>query len=177
MLNDPLADNSQGHTWLEGTYKQGSTCSFTNGVYQATQPNPGYFHTCMAQATDYSNFAVEVQMTLASGDYAGIVFRNANSSSYLFSVFTTGQYMLQLFDPSHSTGMTLSQGPAPPISLGQSYTLAVGAEFGNIGLYVNQQKIASVTDPTLTHGQIGVLVGNVNSSSAVALFSNAKVWA
>src|SRR5207248_2461012 len=62
-LNDPLADNSQGHAWLEGTNKLGATCSFTNGAYQATQPNPGYFHACMAQATDYSNFAFEVQMT------------------------------------------------------------------------------------------------------------------
>lgn len=132
----------------------------------------------MAQATDYSNFVFEVQATLNSGDYIGLIFRNnsANSTYYLFSVDTTGQYNLKLYDSSHNTGMVLSQGSTSPINSGQPHVLAVVANFSNIGLYVNQQPISSVTDGTLNHGQIGVLVGNLNSSSAVAVFSHAKVW-
>ena len=179
VLNDPLVDNSQGHAWLEGTNKLGATCQFTQGAYQATQPNAGYFHACIAQATDYSNFVFEVQVTLLSGDYTGLVFRTnsdpANSTSYQFSIDTSGQYHLKLYDSGHSTGLDLSQGSTTPIVLGQSYLFAVVANYGNIDLYLNQQKIDSVTDGSLSHGQIGVFVGNINNS-ALAVFSHARVW-
>ncbi len=131
----------------------------------------------MAQATDYSNFIFEVQATLNSGDYIGLIFRNnsANSTYYLFSVDTTGQYNLKLYDSGHSTGLALRQGSTTPIVLGQSYLFAVVADYSNIGLYVNQQKIDSVADGSLSHGQIGVFVGNINNS-ALAVFSHARVW-
>ena len=179
VLNDPLVDNSQGHAWLEGTNKLGATCQFTQGAYQATQPNAGYFHACIGQATDYSNFIFEVQVTLASGDYTGLVFRTnsdpTNGASYQFSIDTAGQYYLKLYDSGHSTGLVLRQGSTTPIALGQSYLFAVVAEYSNIGLYLNQQKIDSVTDGSLSHGQIGVIVGNINNS-ALAVFSHARVW-
>ena len=179
VLNDPLVDNSQGHAWLEGTNKLGATCQFTQGAYQATQPNAGYFHACIGQATDYSNFIFEVQVTLASGDYTGLVFRTnsdpTNGASYQFSIDTSGQYYLKLYDSGHGTGLVLRQGSTTPIALGQSYLFAVVAEYSNIGLYLNQQKIDSVTDGSLSHGQIGVIVGNINNS-ALAVFSHARVW-
>ena len=176
VLDDPLVDNSQGHAWLEGTNKLGATCQFIQGGYQATQPNPGYFHSCMAQAPDYSNFVFEVQMTLVSGDYVGLIFRaTANSEYYQFGVDTSGQYSLKLFDSDHTTGQVLRQGSITPIVLGQSYLFAVVDDYSNIGLYLNQQKIDSVTDASLSHGQVGVFVGNINNS-AVAMFTHARVW-
>lgn len=177
VLNDPLSNNTQGHVWLEGTNANGATCQFTGGVYQVTQPKSGLFHACIAQATDFSNFVLEVQMTMVSGDYAGIIFRDtsANSTYYFFDIDSTGQYYLKLYDGPSSAGRVLSQGPAPSINLGQSYLLAVVANYGNISLYIDQQQIASVTDNSYSHGQIAVFVGNV-TNSAVALFRNAKVW-
>ena len=176
VLDDHLVDNSQGHAWLEGTNKLGATCQFIQGGYQATQPNPGYFHSCMAQAPDYSNFVFEVQMTLVSGDYAGLIFRStANSEYYQFGVDTSGQYSLKLFDSDHTTGQVLRQGSTTAIVLGQSYLFAVVADYSNIGLYLNQQKIDSVTDASSSHGQVGVFVGNINNS-AVAMFTHVRVW-
>ncbi len=176
-LNDPLTSNSQGHAWLDGTNARGAKCQFTAQGYQVTQPQTGYFHACMAQTTNYSNFVFEMQVTMFSGDYIGLIFRNtpADSSYYLFQVNSAGQYYLKLYTSANADGLVLNQGNITPILFGQSYLLAVVAEFGNIDLYMNQQKIASVTDGTLTHGQIGVLVGNV-SNQAVAMFRNAKVW-
>jgi len=75
----------------------------------------------------------------------------------------------------HGTGLVLRQGTTTPIALGQSYLFAVVANYSNIGLYLNQQKIDSVTDGSLSHGQIGVIVGNINNS-ALAVFSHARVW-
>ena len=121
----------------------------------------------------------EVQVTLVSGDYTGLVFRTnsdpTNGASYQFSIDTSGQYYLKLYDSGHSTGLALRQGSTTPIVLGQSYLFAVVADYSNIGLYVNQQKIDSVADGSLSHGQIGVFVGNINNS-ALAVFSHARVW-
>jgi hypothetical protein len=176
-LEDPLVDNRQGYTWLEGTNKNGATCQFTAQGYRVTQPQSGYFHACMAQATDYSNFVFEVQVTMYSGDYIGMIFRNTSSttSHYLFRVDPKGQYYFKVYTHPNDYGEILHQGNITPINFGQAYQLAVVANFGNIDLYVDQQKIASITDGTLTHGQIGVLVGN-EVNQAVALFRNAKVW-
>jgi eukaryotic-like serine/threonine-protein kinase len=176
-LDDPLTSNNQGHVWLEGTNVRGAKCQFTAQGYQVTQPQNGYFHACMAQATNYSNFVYEMQVTMFSGDYIGMIFRNtsADSSYYLFQVASTGQYYLKLYTTANTDGQVLYQGNITPVNFGQTYLLAIVANFGNIDLYVNQQKIASVTDGTLTHGQLGVLVGNINNQAS-ALFRNAKVW-
>jgi hypothetical protein len=73
VLNDPLLDNSKGNGWLTGVNPRGATCEFRGGGYYSTQPVQGFFHSCPANNTDFSNFAFEVQMTLISGDYAGII--------------------------------------------------------------------------------------------------------
>jgi hypothetical protein len=114
---------------------------------------------------------------MLSGDYAGLIFRNnsGNGTYYLFRVDPTGRYYLRLYDSANTAGQDLRQGNISPINFNQMYRLAVVANYANIGLYIDGQQIASISDPTLTHGQIGVLVGN-ESNSAEAFFNNAKVW-
>ncbi len=176
-FDDPLVNNSQGHIWSEGTNARGATCQFTAQGYQVTQPQSGFFHSCIAQVTDYSNFVFEIQVTMLSGDYIGMFFRNnpTDSSYYLFRVDPAGQYYLKLYTAANTDGLILRQNNIAPVNFGQTYLLTVVANFGNIDLYMNHQKIDSVTDGTLTHGQIGVLVGNAGNPAA-ALFRKAKVW-
>jgi eukaryotic-like serine/threonine-protein kinase len=176
-FDDPLVNNSQGHIWSEGTNARGATCQFTAQGYRVTQPASGFFHSCIAQVTDYNNFVFEIQVTMLSGDYVGMFFRNSptDSSYYLFRVDPAGQYYLKLYTAANPDGLILRQNTIAPVNFGQTYLLAVVANFGNIDLYMNHQKIDSVTDGTLTHGQIGVLVGNA-SNPASALFQNARVW-
>ncbi len=181
VLNDPLANNSQSHVWLEGKNSLGASCYFSNGAYYSAQPNAGYFHSCMGQATNFANFVLEVQITLISGDYEGIVFRvnPANPNQYYyFSIDQKGNYVLRRsMDTNFNDTVVIDQGTSPTILLGQNQTnvVAVVANFGNIDLYVNHQKIASVSDNILSHGQIGFFVGN-DGTNAVAMFSYAKVW-
>lgn len=178
VLNDPLVNNSQGYAWREGTNSLGASCTFTNGGYYSSQPNSGYFHSCMAQATDFANFVFEVQVTLISGDYEGIVFRVNPSDTnqyYYFSIDQNGNYMLKLSMDSGASTINSGSSSAINIGSGQASTIAVVANYGNINLYVNHQQVASVNDNTLSHGQIGFFVGN-QGTNAKALFSNAKVW-
>lgn len=172
---DPLKDNSQALSWSVGTNELGATCRFTGGAYYVTQPHVGYFHACSAQSTNYSNFVFEVQMTLISGDYAGIIFRDnpANSSSYLFRVDLTGHYALLLYTANQN--QTLLQGQAPVIGLKQAHLIAVVANNADISLYMDRQLLGRINDGTYTQGQIGVLVGNAGNN-AVGEFRNAKVW-
>jgi hypothetical protein len=172
-MNDPLRDNNQGHAWTEGTNSLGATCQFTGGAYQSTQPNPGYFHACQAQATNYNNFVFEVQATLLSGDYMGLVFRSAANNYYYFRVDPTGQYTFKVYQAGNDK--VLSQGPGPTINAGQTYLLAVVANYGNFTFYVDYQQVAQLTDPTFSSGHIGVFVGN-QTNSAIGVFRNAHVW-
>ena len=180
-LDDPLSNNSQGHTWQEGVDSSGAACQFAGGVYHATQPQKGQFHACFAQSTDFNDFVYQVQMTIFSGDYGGIVFcaDSANSTFYLFRIGRDGSFSLNLYvDPNPAHAQKLSQGVPASLShtdLNQVILLAVVVQHGIIHLYVNQQKIASVNDGTYTHGQIGIVAGNAGNSADIG-FSNAKVW-
>jgi len=183
VLNDPLVDNSQGHAWSEGINALHARCYFSNGAYYSSQPNAGYFHSCMGQATDLTNFVLEVQITLLSGDYEGIVFRvnpgNTNQY-YYFSIDQKGGYILRRsMDTNWNDAVVVSQGQSPATLIGPNQTnvLAIVANFGNITLYVNQQKIAGTSDNGLSHGLIGFFVGNDGTDAvAVAQFRNVKVW-
>lgn len=58
---------------------------------------------------------------------------------------------------------------------GQSNTLAVIANKSTLALFANSTYIASVTDATLTAGQIGIVALDFTLPTDVE-FSNAQVW-
>ena len=177
-LDDPLSDNSQGHSWSVGGDPSG-TCDFTGGAYHvnAIQRNNG--KGCVANTT-FSDFAYQVQMTIVKGDAGDIIFRDdTKGHGYYFYINQDGQYE---FGTYNCTGNTcpvnvLRNGPSPAINTGLNQTnlVAVVASGSTIELYVNHQKIASVSDSSYSQGQIGVVAYDVNSPTEV-VFSNAKVW-
>ncbi len=175
VFNDPLTDNSKGLDWQTGTNDNNASCSFANGGYDVTQPKTAYFHSCTAANTNYSNFAFEVQATMISGDYMGIIFcKEAANSYYIFIVHTDGSYSLQRnFDASLDDAVTLVSGQAANMS--NTNVLAAVDQNGTISIYLNHQLLKTVSDNTYTSGQIGVLAGN-DTDSAEVVFSNAKVW-
>src|SRR5205823_12861652 len=73
-LIDPLNDNSKGYAWDVSNQTDG-TCAFSGGSYHSSTPKTQFFYICTAQATDFSNFAIEVQMKVLQGDCGGMVFR------------------------------------------------------------------------------------------------------
>jgi serine/threonine protein kinase len=176
VLDDPLLDNSKGNGWLTGVNSRGASCVFRGDGYYSTQPAQGFFHSCPANNTDYSGFAFEVQMTLISGDYAGIIFCNASADTYyLFRIGTDGSYSLLIFTPANTEGVTLVTDSIS-VNLFQSNLFAVVVNGGSIQLYVNRQLIKSVNDSTYTHGHIAVFAWNATGKVSEAVFRNAKVW-
>ncbi len=159
----------------------GVGCAFTGKVYQAVEAQSGYFATCFAQSTDFSNLAYQVQMTIEAGDQGGITFRSDSStgSFYYFEINKDGTYMLKAY--SNYTLMPkgiLLKGFSAAIKTGlkQTNLIAITAVDNTITLYVNMQYIGSITDNSYYHGQIGVVAEDIGHPTEV-VFSNAKVWA
>jgi hypothetical protein len=178
MLNDPLQDNSQGHNWDVTSIPGGGGCAFADGAYHSSMPQQGYFSPCFAEATNFTNFSYQIQMTFVKGDQGGIAFRgNAQKGAfYYFHINRNGTYALEIYDNDISTGV-VKQGSSPAIKTGLNQTnlMAVVANGNQIDLYVNMQHIDSITDSTYSSGQIGVVAEDITNPTDVA-FSNAQVW-
>ncbi len=175
-LLDPLRDNSQGNNW-----DTTANCAFTSGAYHVSAPNVHVVVSCAAKSINFSNFAYEVQMQIIKGDVGGIVFREdtTHNTFYLFYVTDTGNYELLLCSGTtcHDIIATASS-PAIHNGLNQANLVAVVAIGNTITLYVNNQKIASATDSTYSHGAIGVAASAfaTNGHPTEVVYSNAKVW-
>jgi hypothetical protein len=178
VLNDPLSDNTSNNRWDMTSGTANSACVFINGTYHAIEARAGFFQPCFAEATNFSNFAYQVNMIIDKGKEDGIIFRadSASNSFYMFRINTSGSYALDLYQNSKLTS-TLTNGYSTAITtaLKASNMLAVVAYKGTFYLFDNQQLLTSVTDNTLSSGKIGVAAIDYTAPTE-AEFSNAQVW-
>src|SRR6266568_1697261 len=56
-LNDPLSDNTGNHKWDQTSTRVDGMCIFTGGDYHALAARQGFFQPCLAQTTNFSDFA------------------------------------------------------------------------------------------------------------------------
>ncbi|MGZ3618416.1 MAG: family 16 glycoside hydrolase [Ktedonobacteraceae bacterium] len=178
-LIDPLNDNSKGHAWDTSNQADG-TCAFSGGSYHSSTPKTNFFFLCTAQATDFSNFAIEVQMKVIQGDCGGLVFRGDSNTGkmYFLEVCQDGTYRLYRYlDFTGNNVKDLAGGSSAAITTGlnQTNTIAVVAQGSTLSVYVNKQKIATANDSTFTHGQISLVADSYNHPTEVT-YNNVKVW-
>ncbi len=114
-----------------------------------------------------------------AGNMGGIIFRSNRTYSdfYYFLVGQDGSYKFGLMqsnqlqpDLKSSNSSFINKGPH------QVNLIAVVADGSQFALYVNSHHIASVTDNTLTSGQIGVMAYDIAGNITEVAFNNAKVW-
>lgn len=182
VLNDPLRDQSSGVNWQEGSNDQQARCVFKDSTYVVVEPVGGLFHPCIAQLTDYRNCAYEVEMTIRSGDFGGVLFRCEDSYDircYLFRLHVDGSYWFYRFvDHSIEHAQLLDTGRVSAFQkgVGKTNRVAVVALNDVFTLYVNEQKVATLHDTGYTHGQIGVLAGSMEQGPSETWFQQARVW-
>lgn len=178
VLNENMTGNG-GSRWNES-----SNCVFTSSGYVVKEPDKGFFNPCVAAATNYSNFAFQVQMKITQGDAGGMLFRadSANSKYYLFNVSSDGSYELYLYvDNKGSNAQTLVSGSGETFNTGtnQTNTLAVVARGNSIYLYIDKAYVNSYVVGNGVHplnsGQIG-LIANATSAATTVIYSQAQVW-
>jgi hypothetical protein len=179
VLVDPLSDNSRGYAWDTSVHTDG-TCAFSEGAYNVSTTKTNFFYVCTAQTTDYSNFAFEVQLKIVQGDCGGMTFRADSNSGklYFFKVCQNGTYLFSRYlDYTGKNVKDLAGGSSAAIMTGlnQSNVIAVVAQGNALTIYVNKHNIASASDSTFSHGQIG-LFANADTNPTVVAFSNARAW-
>lgn len=176
VLDDSLIGESEnqwetGFIDGQGAHKDG--CNFTNGVYQATVSVSAYVVECMAQTTNFSNFAYQVEMSVIAGDGGGLIFRSTSKTEYRFRVDASGYYDLA---GSASENIHYNK-PARPVHTGlnQWNLLTVVAKNSDLYLYTNRQLIMYCHDSSSSSGTIGLFAVDVGNPTTVQ-FRNAKVW-
>jgi hypothetical protein len=171
-INDPLSNNSKGYGWEEGE-RDGGFCTFTGGTYHSIIPQSGVFHSCLALATHFTDFAFEVQAAVISGTSSGIVFRadRATTHLYYFILDESGNFYLKVYFDKLGTSSVIASGSNPAINTNGHNLIAVVARGSQIDLYVNRHLIKTLSDTTFSSGQIGVVV-----LAGEVAFSNARVW-
>lgn len=191
FLNDDLS-SSYFNEW--DTPPATDACTFALRAYHISISDSNQVQQCFSQIPKnfFSNFALQVQMTINSGEHGdggGIIFRaqdttSASSASYRFHIGQDGSYDLCvscgsvgqiLLQDSGSSDLTFAQGLARP------NTLTVIAQGSNIYLYVNGNYIAQVNDNTFVSGKIGLFAvnydyGDGKATTTAVTFRNIKVW-
>lgn len=176
-VSDTLARNSPLQ-WNEYDTSSNGGCVFTAGTYHVKVYATGYFQACFAQAGNFSNFTLQVQMTILSGEYGGIIFRaNDQNKFYLLQIGTDN--LFQLFKYVSNNGDTASTLFSSYSSIiqgqNQPYLLTLIARGNQLTLFVNKQYIDTVRDNTYKAGLFGLVAFDKYTLSEVA-FSNLRIW-
>jgi actin-like ATPase involved in cell morphogenesis len=175
ILNDPLSKNTTNN-WDQYVGK-GYSCAFLGGAYHVNMQNKGYATLCFCHATNFSNFAFQVQMTIVKGDGGGLIFRadNTKSKMYRFRVSQDGSYDLFVVDGNKGVYLISGSSSAIKTGLNQPNLLTVIAQANHIYLYVNKRYIADVTVSTATSGMVGLFAVDFWNQTEL-VFRDAKAW-
>ncbi|GCE19644.1 family 16 glycoside hydrolase [Dictyobacter kobayashii] len=178
----PVIDSSllvqTSQKWDIYPTKDGGGCAFTDGALHSSVFQNGFYAPCIAHATHFQNFALEVQMTILQGDEGGIIFRSNNHDKnfYSFRLKTDGTYGLILTrNDGHTIPLVYDKSKLIRTGADQTNTLTIIARGDNIYLYINKQYVGSASDDTYEAGTIGVIALALNHGTTVA-FNNLRVW-
>lgn len=151
--------NANGWTTYGGTW------SVVSGQY-TVQPSPG--PKSIANSTFFSNFTYDADLTIVSGQDAGLIFRVTNpavgtdSYSGYYAGLNTGGYVVLGKANNNWTQLATSSMTVTPNTL---YHLRVVANGSNIKVYVTSMTTPKINfnDTSYTAGAIGLRTFNANA--------------
>ena len=130
---------------------------------------------------DFTDFVLEVDATQDQGpsnNSYGLLFRSEDDEHfYRFGISGDGFYFLDKSVGSEWVPVT-DWTESPYINRGQaSNRLKVTCAGSQITLHVNDQHLATVTDDSYDHGDIGLFAASFAEPNVHITFDNLKVWA
>lgn len=174
IFADPLSSNTNG--WSD----DGTKCAFTGGTYHVVVQQSNFLQLCESSAFTMDNDAISVDISLLSGDNAGMIFRVNGTQFYDFEITGTGQFFFRRHDSGTGANYQylISNTKSSAIALGNAKnTLLVIANGSDFKLYINGTFVGEQHDSTYSSGQIGFVAGTLpSSSSAEGSFANLKVY-
>ena len=176
-FSDPLSQE-RGSQWRSSSLNSsGGACQFVGGAYHVSrQPNAAY-SLCGAHRR-FSNFALEVQLTITQGDCGGMMFRNDSRWNYYkFTICQNGGYRLYKFVVNKdSTLLSTGWSSAIHTGLGRQNTIAVVASGSTMTFYANEQQIAQAQDSSYASGLIWFTADPTPRNATDIAYRNARLW-
>lgn len=157
----------------------GQACAFQNGAYHVLVNQPNYLQPCMNTKFSMTSAAIKVDLSLAQGSNAGILYRQGSDQFYDFEITSQGQFFFRRHDAGGGANYTylISMKSASSIATSDTNTLLMLDNRGNFTFYINGTYVGRVQDTTYTSGQLGFAAGTLPSvSNADASFSNLDVY-
>lgn len=128
-----------------------------------------------------SDFEVQVETRLEDGSPTnsfGLLFRFKDRDNfYRFDISGDGFFLLSKFVDAHwVTLVDWTESPALNTGVGADNILKVSAFGPQITVWANGQKLASVTDDSLTEGNFGFFASTFSEPYIWVSFDNLKMW-
>ena len=183
VVDDPLTSNRLG--W-DAVPSLQNGCVFTASGYEVRADSKSKLQACFANKTNFSDFALQMEMTLIAGEVGGVVFRGhyflyltaGPVVGYLdLSASTQNGYPTDLlpncepFQPGCSIGESLVQG--------QTVTITIIARGTSLELYVDTIRVRTLTNGVSLAGNIGVFAAvesGQQDAQTEALFASMRIW-
>jgi serine/threonine protein kinase len=174
ILSDTLASNTNGR-WIENT-----TCNFTGGSYHVIVLQAGFLQICPSNTLSLDNAAIQADVSLLSGNDAGLLFRANGDQFYDFEITDQEQFFLRRHNAGTGTIYTyLIQNASSPVIAprGKKNTLLVIASGDDFKLFINGTFVGETHDATFANGQVAFVAGTLASiNRGEASFANLKVF-
>jgi hypothetical protein len=178
---DPLSQKD-GSKWESYSANgNGGGCQFTGGAYHVSQQPNGYFAWCFTTEI-FSNFALEVQLTITQGDCGGMLFRfDSNGHYYKFHICENGTYQVSKYVDNighHAETLFFGSSSAIHTGLDRQNKMAVVSNGSTMIFYVNEQQIDQEQDSNDTSGKIALIADPYYSDGRATdvAYSNARLW-
>jgi hypothetical protein len=126
---------------------------------------------------DFSDVRMEVDAGKLAGpdeNRIGLICRSNGKAYYFFIISSDGYYGLGIFTNGQAALLGQSEmQSSPKINTGMAINhLRADCNGDDLAFYVNGSKLADVHDPTLQHGDVGLLAGSFNQPGVDIVFDN-----
>ncbi|GER88023.1 hypothetical protein KDW_21850 [Dictyobacter vulcani] len=175
ILEDDLGNNSSGR-WSEAP----GNCVFAYGSYRAIKNFGSPALPCALISPLVDDAAVQVDVSLLSGNSAAMLLRLHSDQFYKFEINSLGQYAFMRHDANAGINQyktllkpTESSAIVPGSGKNTLLVLAKGADFN---LYINGLFLDKVHDATYQSGQLAFTTNTISATQvATASFSHLKL--
>lgn len=173
-------DSASGNSWTETASVSDShpyACEYKDGAYHVTLTKVKTIYTCK-EKTSYSDFAMQIDATIAQGDEGGISFRYPSQGNHYTLLYSTqGAYRVLVYSGGEYKYSLLSGAHSDEFKTGSQEvnTLMLIAHKSTFNFYVNGKFVNSFIDNTYADGALGLTTYARNSTSEMS-FSNLKIW-
>lgn len=171
LASDPLS-KQDSNSWAKS-----SGCAFRNNAYVVTETTASSIYFCDTDKLYFSDATFQVDVTLQSGNAAGILFR-ANydlSEGYVFQISDSSFDLEYLY--SGGSNLVISPTGSSAINAGGQNTLMVIANLNDFRLFINETFVGEAQDSILSAGYVGFTVlADQSGTAATASFTNLVIY-